>query len=309
MKTVKHTILVLSGKGGVGKSTFTSQLALALALDNSFFKNLYNQQASQHHVENNNKHNVDDNEEMLDDNNNEDDDDYVTQVGVLDIDLCGPSIPRMFNLEGQVLHQSNLGWEPAYYQDNLAVVSIGFMLPSQDEAVIWRGPKKNTLIRQFLTEVYWGNDTLDYLIIDTPPGTSDEHITITNYLKNVHVDGAIVITTPQEVACIDVRRELNFCKKVGIPVIGIVENMSGFVCPKCKTETAIFKAKDASKGGEGLAKLFNVPLLGKIPLDPLVMQACESGKSILKEAPQSPASKAMYDIVAKVKTIVQQQQQ
>lgn len=125
MKTIKHKILVLSGKGGVGKSTFSSQLALALAQDSK------------------------------------------CQVGVLDIDLCGPSIPRMFGLEGEELHQSNLGWTPAYYEDNLAVVSIGFMLPKHDDAVIWRGPKKNGLIKQFLRDVYWG-DYLDYLIIDTP---------------------------------------------------------------------------------------------------------------------------------------------
>lgn len=227
---IKHKVLVLSGKGGVGKSTFSSQLALSLALEehqvaklHSFYSTTTTTVPTQAVVDAMDLSNDDD------ENSNA----SVTQVGVLDIDFCGPSIPRMFGLEGQVLHQSYLGWEPAYYKDNLAVVSIGFMLPNSDDAVIWRGPKKNSLIKQFLKDVYWG-DTLDYLVIDTPPGTSDEHITIVNYLKDANMDGAIIITTPQDVACIDVRREINFCKKVNIPILGVVENMSGFVCPKCK---------------------------------------------------------------------------
>lgn len=122
------------------------------------------------------------------------------------------------------MHQSAEGWSPVYVDDNLGVMSIGFMLPSADDAVIWRGPRKNGLIKQFLTDVVWNE--LDYLIIDTPPGTSDEHISIVQYLKSTVVDGAIVITTPQEVSMADVRKELNFCKKTGIPVLGIVENMA-----------------------------------------------------------------------------------
>lgn len=294
MKTVKHKVLILSGKGGVGKSTFTTQLALALALDVSYLNalgNLYHNK-NQADVKLPQPVSIQDDEEQPEDA-------YVTQVGVLDIDLCGPSIPRMFGLEGEELHQSYLGWEPAYYQDNLAVVSIGFMMSNADDAVIWRGPKKNTLIKQFLTEVYWG-DYLDWLVIDTPPGTSDEHISVATYLKETNVDGAIVITTPQDVACIDVRREINFCKKADIPIIGIVENMSGFVCPKCSTETPIFKA-NTTNGGEGLSKIFNLPFLGKIPLDPMVMQSCEAGRSILKDSPQSPASRALFEIIEKVK--------
>lgn len=171
---VKHKILVLSGKGGVGKSTFSAQLAFALASQGK-------------------------------------------QVGLLDIDICGPSIPRMLGLEGHEVHQSGSGWSPVYVEDNLGVMSIGFMLPSKDDAVIWRGPRKNGLIKQFLTDVVWNE--LDYLIVDTPPGTSDEHISIVQYLKSVQIDGAIVVTTPQEISMADVRKELNFCRKTGKSLI------------------------------------------------------------------------------------------
>jgi Mrp family chromosome partitioning ATPase len=256
MKSIKHKILVLSGKGGVGKSTVSSQIALALAQDEN------------------------------------------SQVGLLDVDICGPSIPKMMGLEGHQLHQSNFGWTPTYYEENLAVVSVGFMLPNKDDAVIWRGPKKNALIKQFLRDVYWG-EYVDYLIVDTPPGTTDEHLSLVTYLKDAGLDGAVIVTTPQDVACIDVRREINFCIKVGIPIIGIVENMSGFVCGKCGTETQIFKSK--SGGGEALAKHFNIDFLGKIPLDPEVMKSCETGKSILKEHPESPASKAFSSIIENIK--------
>lgn len=170
MASVKHKILVLSGKGGVGKSTFAAQLAFSLALQGK-------------------------------------------QVGLLDIDICGPSVPRMLGLVGHEVHQSASGWSPVYVQDNLAVMSVGFMLPSKDDAVIWRGPRKNGLIKQFLTDVVWSE--LDYLIVDTPPGTSDEHISIVQYLKSCHVDGAVIVTTPQEVSMADVRKEINFCRKTG----------------------------------------------------------------------------------------------
>ena len=251
MSSVKHKILILSGKGGVGKSSFTSQLAFALAHDEE------------------------------------------SEVGVMDVDICGPSIPTIMGLEGEQIHQSNSGWQPVFVQENLGVMSIGFMLPNKDDAVIWRGPKKNGLIKQFLKDVDWGN--LDYLLVDTPPGTSDEHLSVASYLKESGIDGAIVITTPQEVALQDVRKEIDFCRKVNIPVLGIVENMSGFVCPNCHGESVIFPP--TSGGAEKLAEEMNIELLGKIPLDPRIAKSCDMGVSFMDEHPDSPASSAYEAII------------
>jgi len=175
----------------------------------------------------------------------------------------------------------------------LAVVSVGFLLENPDSAVIMRGPKKHTLIKQFLKDVDWGE--LDFLVVDTPPGTSDEHLSIAQFLKSTHVDGAVVITTPQEVSLLDVRKEINFCKKVGIPVIGVVENMSGFVCPKCSTETKIFFP--TTGGAEKMAREMEVPFIGRIPLDPKIARACDEGKYYLSEFPDSEATKAFHRII------------
>lgn len=255
METVKHKILVLSGKGGVGKSSFTAQLAFALAHDDD------------------------------------------TQVGVMDVDICGPSIPVIMGLMGEQIHQSNSGWQPVFVQENLGVMSIGFMLPDKDDAVIWRGPKKNGLIKQFLKDVDWG--TLDFMLVDTPPGTSDEHLSVASYLKESGIDGAIVITTPQEVALQDVRKEIDFCRKVGIPVLGLVENMSGFVCPNCHGESMIFPP--STGGAEALAKETGIELLGRIPLDPRIAKSCDMGLSFLEEYPDSPACQAYDDIIEKLR--------
>ncbi|CAH1963086.1 unnamed protein product [Acanthoscelides obtectus] len=171
-------------------------------------------------------------------------------------------------------------------------MSIGFLLNDRNSAVVWRGPKKTAMVKQFLTDVLWGD--LDYLIIDTPPGTSDEHITVMENLKTVKCDGAVIVTTPQAVAIEDVRKEITFCKKTGIPVLGIIENMSGFVCPHCSECTNIF----STGGGESLAQLANVTFLGVLPIDTKVGQLL--GKACVTEYPDSPAAKGYSEIVEKI---------
>ncbi|KAI0057233.1 P-loop containing nucleoside triphosphate hydrolase protein [Artomyces pyxidatus] len=258
MSTVKRKILVLSGKGGVGKSTFTAQLGWAFAADDDI------------------------------------------QTGIMDVDICGPSIPTILGIASEQVHSSAAGWSPVYVQDNLGVMSVGFMLPSAKDAVMWRGPKKNGIISQFLKDVDWG--TLDYLVIDTPPGTSDEHLSIVQYLKESGIDGAIVVTTPQEVALQDVRREIDFCRKVGIRVLGVVENMAGFVCPGCKTESQIFRP--TTGGAKKLAKDMGMEMLGSVPLDPRIGKSADYGVSFLDEYPDSPATTAYLDIIHRIKEIL-----
>lgn len=222
----------------------------------------------------------------------------LLQVGLLDVDLCGPSIPYLLGIEAHDVHKCDEGWVPVYTdpEKNLAVMSIAFLLKSRDDPVVWRGPKKTAMIRQFLTDVYWNE--LDYLIIDTPPGTSDEHITVMECMRDVKCDGAVMVTTPQEMAIDDVRKEITFCKKTGIPIIGIVENMSGFVCPHCSDCTNIFSAG----GGKELSNLAGVPFLGTIPIDPRVGDLAGTGKSCLKELPESPTAKVFQSIVDLLRT-------
>ncbi|KAI1330988.1 nucleotide-binding protein [Xylariaceae sp. FL0255] len=248
---VRHKILVLSGKGGVGKSTFTSLLGHAFATDED------------------------------------------RTVGIMDADICGPSIPKMMGVENETIHISSSGWSPVWVSDNLGVMSIQFMLPGRDDAVIWRGPKKNGLIKKFLKEVEWGE--MDFLLVDTPPGTSDEHLSVNSFLKEAGLDGAIMVTTPQEVSLLDVRKEIDFCRKAGIKVLGLVENMSGFVCPKCTHESQIFRA--TTGGGAALAKEMGIPFLGEVPLDPRIGLACDGGESFFDEYPDSPACKALRRVV------------
>jgi len=254
LSSIRHKILVLSGKGGVGKSTFTTMLAHAFATNPE------------------------------------------SMVGIMDTDICGPSIPRMMGVEAETIHVSSSGWSPVWVSDNLGVMSVQFMLPNRDDAVIWRGPKKNGLIKQFLKDVEWGE--LDYLIVDTPPGTSDEHLSVNSFLKDSGVDGAVVVTTPQEVSLLDVRKEIDFCRKAGIRVLGIVENMSGFVCPSCRHESQIFKA--TTGGGRRLAQETGIPFLGAVPLDPRIGMACDYGESFFDNFPDSPACKALRDVVRRV---------
>jgi len=218
-------------------------------------------------------------------------------------------------LEGEEIHQSNSGWSPVYVEDNLAVMSIGFMLPDKDDPVIWRGPRKNGLVKQFLRDVDWG--ALDFLVLDTPPGTSDEHISISQYLKATNPDGAIIITTPQQVSIIDVRKEVNFCKKVGLPVLGVVENMSELrtsakgmrFLQRLSSPGAPLEPEDLTQrvweaieaavpgasesllaslpilpteggGARAMCESMGVPFLGSIPLDPGLAAASDSGASI-----------------------------
>nr|XP_040132803.1 cytosolic Fe-S cluster assembly factor NUBP2 isoform X2 [Ictidomys tridecemlineatus] len=192
---VRHIILVLSGKGGVGKSTISTELALALRHEGK-------------------------------------------KVGILDVDLCGPSIPRMLQAQGRAVHQCDSGWVPVFVdqEQSISLMSVGFLLERPDEAVVWRGPKKSALIKQFVSDVAWGE--LDYLVVDTPPGTSDEHMAAVEALRPYRPLGALVVTTPQAVSVGDVRRELTFCRKTGLQVMGVVENMSGFACPHCAVSLA-----------------------------------------------------------------------
>ena len=241
VKQIKHKILILSGKGGVGKSTVAANLAVSLALAGK-------------------------------------------KVGLLDIDIHGPSIPKILNLEGKAIQSVGDTILPIDMAENLKVMSIGFLLRGSDDAVIWRGPMKYQMIKQFLKDVDWGS--LDFLVVDSPPGTGDEPLSIVQLLENA--DGAIVVTTPQEVALSDVRKCITFCRNLKLPVIGVLENMSGFVCPKCGERTDIFK----SGGGEIMAKQMDVPFLGRIPIEPQIVQSCDSGKPFLYHYNQSQTAKA-----------------
>jgi Mrp family chromosome partitioning ATPase len=202
----------------------------------------------------------------------------------------------MMGVEDESVHISGEGWEPVWVSENLGVMSVQFMLPGRDDAVIWRGPKKNGLIKKFLMDVCWGE--LDYLVVDTPPGTSDEHLSVNSYLKESGVSGAVVVTTPQEVALLDVRKEIDFCRKAGIRILGLVENMSGFVCPGCRHESQIFRA--STGGARRLAEDEGIPFLGAVPLDPRIGMACDFGESFLTAFPDSPACRAIKGVVRRV---------
>ncbi len=251
---IKNKILVMSGKGGVGKSTVSVNLALGLA---------------------NRGH----------------------KVGLMDVDIHGPDVVRMLDLKGSVVppETPNALVPPLKYNDNLKVVSLEYMMRDRDEAIIWRGPLKIQAIRQFVSDMDWGD--LDYLIIDAPPGTGDEPLSVAQTIPNVK---AVVVTTPQKVALADVRKSINFCKTVKMDIIGVVENMSGFVCPHCNETVDIFK----SGGGEDLARELDLPFLGKLPMDPKVVMAGDDGKPYLSSGADSPATKAFGEIITAVETRV-----
>lgn len=247
---IKNKILVMSGKGGVGKSTVSVNLALGLA--NKGFK-----------------------------------------VGLMDVDLHGPDVIRMLDMKGTIVppETPDALIPPLSYNDNLKVVSLEYMMQDRDEAIIWRGPLKIQAIRQFVSDMDWGE--LDYLIIDAPPGTGDEPLSVAQTIPNVK---AVVVTTPQKVALADVRKSINFCKTVKVEIAGIVENMSGFVCPHCNQTVDIFK----SGGGEDLARELELPFLGKIPMDPKVVMAGDDGSPYLSSDADSPATKAFGEVVTAV---------
>jgi Mrp family chromosome partitioning ATPase len=243
---IRHKIVVLSGKGGVGKSTVATNLAMALAMEG-------------------------------------------LNVGLLDVDIHGPSVPGMLGLQqarvmqtGQKLTPVDLG--------ALKVMSIGFLLGHPDDPVIWRGPVKMGLIQQFLEDVEWGD--LDYLVVDCPPGTGDEPLSICQLLDDP--DGAVIVTTPQEVAEANVRKSVNFCFRLDLPVLGIVENMSGFVCPDCGKEIDMFP----TGAGERLARDFGIPLLGRIPMEPIVGISTDEGTPFIRRFPNSVTAKAFLKIAA-----------
>jgi ATP-binding protein involved in chromosome partitioning len=253
---IKHKIIVLSGKGGVGKSTVATNIAIALSLKGQ-------------------------------------------KVGLMDVDIHGPSIPKMLGLEGQTLKGTETGLAPIVYTDNLRVISIGFILRTQDDAVIWRAPLKHKLIRDFLTDVKWGE--LDYLVVDSPPGTGDEPLSVVQLLGDA--DGAIVVTTPQDVALTDVRKAITFCRQVNLPIIGVVENMSGFVCPYCGKTVDIFKRG----GGQEMAREMRVPFLGRIPLDPKIVETGDSGKPYLQYYKDSETTKAFNMVIEPILYLKSQQ--
>ncbi|XP_037033359.1 cytosolic Fe-S cluster assembly factor NUBP1 homolog [Bradysia coprophila] len=253
---VKNKLMILSGKGGVGKSTVTNLVSRGMA-------HRFNEK----------------------------------NFGILDIDICGPSQPRMMGVLGEQVHQSGSGWSPVYIEDNLSVMSIGFLLGSADDAIIWRGPKKNGMIRQFLSEVDWGQ--LDYLLLDTPPGTSDEHLSATTYLCNTIGNlGAVLVTTPAEVSLLDVRKEISFCRKMKIPIVGVIENMSGFVCSKCSTRSEIFPGKTG--GARQMCLDLDVPFLGELPVDPKLTKACDEGTNFIAEFGDSLAVKSLNGIIDEI---------
>jgi Mrp family chromosome partitioning ATPase len=246
MKKIRHKILVMSGKGGVGKSTVAANLALSLALRGF-------------------------------------------ETGILDVDIHGPNIPKMLNVEDAILTGESKNLYPIIVSPNLRVMSMGFLLSSRDTPVIWRGPVKMGVIRQFLGEVKWG--PLDYLVIDLPPGTGDEPLSIAQLIPEA--DGVVVVTTPQDVALLDSRKSVSFAKAVSLPMIGIVENMSGFECPYCGKEIDLFK----SGGGERAAKQLGVPFLGRVPFDLKVVLSGDDGIPIVLAHPDSPGAKALTEIV------------
>lgn len=249
LSKIKYKILVMSGKGGVGKSTVAVNIAIGLSLQ-----------------------------------------DFM--VGLLDVDLHGPNIPKMLGARDLRLSRKPDGKIGAIkYSPNLKFLSIEPLLPSEDSAVIWRGPLKHSAIRQFIGDIDWGE--LDYLIIDAPPGTGDEPLTVAKTIPDAYV---VIVTTPQEVSLIDVRKSIRFCQKTKMRILGIVENMSGFICPHCGKPIDLFK----KGGGEKLAQELGLRFLGRIPIDPRVVDTGDTGRPFIAAYPESPTAKAFEELIRKI---------
>ena len=251
MSRVKHKIAVISGKGGVGKSLVTVNLATALAVNNK-----------------------------------------DRRVAILDADLTGPCVPKMMGLKGQRLDVGPVGIAPVKGPEGVGVVSMDFLLPTDDSPVIWRGPLKMGAIRQFLGEVAWG--PLDYLLVDLPPGTGDESLSILQLLPEM--DGVIIVTIPSEVSQAVVKKAVTFARKMEVPVFGVIENMAGLVCPHCGETINVF----SEGGGARVAEEMEVELLGSIPIDPRVSTDSDEGTPFILRHPDSPAAKSFMDLVKKI---------
>ncbi|MFC1837529.1 P-loop NTPase [Thermodesulfobacteriota bacterium] len=251
LSKIKYKILVMSGKGGVGKSTVATNVAMGLAKKGF-------------------------------------------QVGLIDVDLHGPDICRMLDLKEKLFTDKEEKPKlipPMKYNDNLKVISLEYLMENRDEAIIWRGPLKIQAIRQFIGDIDWGK--LDYLVIDAPPGTGDEPLSVAQTIKDVN---ALIVTTPQEVALADVRKSISFCRHVGIRILGIVENMSGLICPHCEKSVDMF----GTGGGKKVALEYSLPFLGTVPLDPQVVLGGDSGKPYLSSGAGTVATKAFDEILDNV---------
>jgi len=251
---VKHVIMVLSGKGGVGKSTVSVNLAYALS-------------------------------------------NHGKKVGLLDLDMHGPNIPKMLGIEEHKLAMMDNKIDPVHVTGMLSVISMAFLLPDTTTPIIWRGPMKMAAIQQFLSDVNWGS--LDYLVVDLPPGTGDEALTIAQLAPNVR--GAVIVTTPQEVATLDAVKSAKFIEKLGLPVIGVVENMSGMICPHCGEEIDLF----GKGGGKKIAEDLKVPFLGAIPLDIEMRKAGDEGRPFIIRRADSPTWKSVDAVMESLIRVVE----
>jgi ATP-binding protein involved in chromosome partitioning len=251
LSLIRKKIVVLSGKGGVGKSTFAVSLAVSLSTAGK-------------------------------------------KVGLLDSDIHGPSVPTMLGIEKDKVTAGDNEFIPVNW-NGMKVVSMGFFLSNSDDAVIWRGPLKMGVIKQWLKDTAWGE--LDFLIVDSPPGTGDEPLSIFQLLGKV--DGAVVVTTPQKVSAIDVRKSVTFCRQLSVPVIGVIENMSGFVCPKCGEVTHILN----KGGGEQIATDMNVPFLGAIPIDPQIAESGDLGRAFISQYADSATAKIIKEVIKPIEAL------